>query len=131
MKMELQEQLFKRYPELFKQKDLPMSQTCMCWGIETDDGWYDLIDTMCELLTLYCDRHGLEVQFTQIKSKYGTLTADTTGNEGRVERIIDMVECMSEHTCEKCGEWGNTYDDGWVRTLCPKHKKERELKVDD
>jgi hypothetical protein len=33
MKAELQEKLYTDYPEIFKQKDLDMTQTAMCWGI--------------------------------------------------------------------------------------------------
>ncbi len=47
----LQQQLYDRYPDLFREKDLPMSQTCMCWGIETGDGWATLLDAMCAALS--------------------------------------------------------------------------------
>ena len=50
MKQELQEQLFKKYPEIFFEKDLSMKETCMCWGIECGDGWYNIIDTLCRLI---------------------------------------------------------------------------------
>lgn len=47
MKKELQEELFQKYPKIFRQKDLPMSQTAMCWGIDCGDGWFWLIDSLC------------------------------------------------------------------------------------
>jgi hypothetical protein len=47
MKQELQQKLYDKYPKIFRQKDLPMTQTCMCWGIDTNDGWYSLLDTLC------------------------------------------------------------------------------------
>ena len=47
MKKELQEKLFANFPEIFKQKDLDMTQTAMCWGISCNDGWYDLINELC------------------------------------------------------------------------------------
>jgi len=28
----------------------------MCWGIECDDGWYDIIDVLCERIQHHCDR---------------------------------------------------------------------------
>jgi len=28
-----------------------MQETAMCWGIETPDDWYDVIDTLCRALT--------------------------------------------------------------------------------
>jgi len=48
---ELQEQLYSKYPEIFADKDKSMKETSMCWGIETPDDWYDIIDTLCQALT--------------------------------------------------------------------------------
>lgn len=50
MKAELQNKLFEKYPKIFAQKDLPATQTAMCWGITCGDGWYDIIDTLCETI---------------------------------------------------------------------------------
>ena len=47
MKKELQEQLYEKYPKIFRQKDLPMTKTAMCWGISCGDGWYNIIDSLC------------------------------------------------------------------------------------
>lgn len=55
MKIKLQEKLFKKYPKIFGQKDLPMDQTCMCWGIDCGDGWYWLIDNLCDTIQKYVD----------------------------------------------------------------------------
>jgi hypothetical protein len=38
MNKELEEQLYNKYPKLFKERSLPMTQTCMCWGIECGSG---------------------------------------------------------------------------------------------
>jgi hypothetical protein len=43
MKAELQEKLFKEFPLLYGDRNKPMAQTCMCWGIATGDGWFDII----------------------------------------------------------------------------------------
>lgn len=47
MRQELQDQLFEKYPNIFAQKDLDMTQTAMCWGISCGDGWYNIIDVLC------------------------------------------------------------------------------------
>ena len=51
MKAELQQQIFAKYPKMFGDRTKPMTETCMCWGLEVGDGWYNLIDTLCEALT--------------------------------------------------------------------------------
>lgn len=43
MEPELQDKLFKDFPLLYGDRTKPMTQTAMCWGIDTGDGWYDLI----------------------------------------------------------------------------------------
>lgn len=50
MNEKLQNQLYEKYPKLFCQKDLPMTHTCMCWGVAVGDGWYDIIDNLCDLI---------------------------------------------------------------------------------
>jgi len=50
MKQELEEKLYNKYPKLFKERNLPMTQTCMCWGLECSDGWFNIVDRMCSLI---------------------------------------------------------------------------------
>ena len=47
MTRELQEKLYADFPELFQEKDLPITETCMCWGLECGDGWEPIIRQMC------------------------------------------------------------------------------------
>ena len=42
-----QQAIFDRYPEIFRDRTKPMTETCMCWGIECSDGWKDIIDALC------------------------------------------------------------------------------------
>jgi hypothetical protein len=51
MKRELDEALCAKYPLIFKDRNADMRTTAMCWGLECGDGWYNIIDTLCGLLT--------------------------------------------------------------------------------
>ena len=51
MKEELDKALCEKYPLIFRDRNAPMTETAMCWGICTGDGWYNIIDTLCGLLT--------------------------------------------------------------------------------
>ena len=63
MRKELEDKLFNKYPEIFKQKDLPARETCMCWGITCGDGWYDIIDNLCKLIKLLsCIKSDIPIQ---------------------------------------------------------------------
>jgi hypothetical protein len=46
-----EEEIFKKYPALYKEKDLPMQESCMCWGLEVPESWLPVIDMLSEALT--------------------------------------------------------------------------------
>jgi len=50
MRRELDEELCKKYPLIFKNRHAHMTETAMCWGFECGDGWYNIIDVLCGLL---------------------------------------------------------------------------------
>lgn len=50
MKQHLDEQLCANYPEIFRDRHKPMTETAMCWGFACGDGWYPLINTLCRLI---------------------------------------------------------------------------------
>lgn len=115
MNQELQEKLYKKYPNLYKQKDLPMTQTCMNWGICTGDGWYSLIDELSSKL------EPLGIEAVQVKEKFGTLRFYINQGNEEVYRLIYNAEEKSGKTCEDCGNPGKTRGKMWVKTLCDKH----------
>lgn len=43
MNSELTERLVKRFPVLYQDYHSPMTQTCMCWGFDHGDGWFEII----------------------------------------------------------------------------------------
>tara|TARA_B100000131_G_scaffold311013_1_gene343320 strand:+ start:704 stop:1084 length:381 start_codon:yes stop_codon:yes gene_type:complete len=97
MKQELQDRLFLKYPEIFRQKDLSPQETCMCWGICVPDEWYDLLDVLCFNIQRHVDnRCGLQVEAGQVKTKFGGLRfyIDNRCCE-YVDGLIAMAEGMS------------------------------------
>ena len=127
-----EEEMFKKYPKIFRQKELPMSQTAMCWGLEIGPGWYPLIDCLCMAIQQYIDYHQLpQVEAIQVKEKFGGLRFYTDQADDYVRNIINFAEHMSYFICEDCGTTnGATQNDhGWITTLCPEcRKKDFETK---
>jgi len=81
------------------------------------EGWKDIIDTMKELCEPY------DVQWTQIKEKFGTLRAYNvcpTEYGDLVDDIVNEAEMLSSITCIICGEPGALSKAGglWILTLC-------------
>lgn len=50
MTPELDQQLCRDFPEIFRDRDADPRTTAMCWGIECGSGWEPLIRTLCNLL---------------------------------------------------------------------------------
>jgi hypothetical protein len=130
MKPELEAKLFEKYPDIFVEKDLPMNQTCMCWGIECGDGWYDLLDRLCEKIeSVFKEEPDLrgELRAVQVKEKYGGLRFYMNYCHDKVEEFIREAEDESERTCEACGSPGEIGGMGWISCLCDEcranHKK--------
>ena len=129
MKSELELELVKKYPKILRDYKGDKMETCMAWGMECDDGWYDLLDKCMEKLQYFCDlcsNHGNEVQVVaaQIKEKFGTLSFYTSvyGSNSIeheiIDNIIDAAEIKSAHTCEVTGKEGTVCKrGGWYRTL--------------
>lgn len=55
MNKELDENLCAKYPLIFRDRNGDMRETCMCWGFEHGDGWYNIIDLMCYRIQLRID----------------------------------------------------------------------------
>lgn len=73
MTEELQNKLYTKYDMMFRDHTKLMSETCMCWGCDVDDGWYAILDYMCSSLMRIQKTYDVTVIFDQIKEKFGTL----------------------------------------------------------
>jgi len=71
MRKELDEALCAKYPLIFKDRNENMQNTAMCWGFSHGDGWYNIIDTLCGLLTS---------EYRGAKSRYDHLVEVGVGN---------------------------------------------------
>jgi len=129
MKHELELKLVEKYPKILKDYKGDMMQTCMAWGIDTESGWYNLLDKCMEKLQYFCDLcstddREVQVIATTIKEKFGTLSfyTSTYGANSIESAIIDDIiteaEIRSAHTCEVTGKDGTVCKrGGWYRTL--------------
>lgn len=135
MDQELENKLYEKYPELFSNKNKTIMQSCMAWGCECGNGWYDIISTVCWMIKQHEDNIRWQteykqkeepsyqsdyypVKFDQIKEKYGTLRIYFTGGDDYVEGLISMAEAFSGKICETCGNKGYSDKGGWIMTLC-------------
>jgi hypothetical protein len=137
MDQELQDKLFEKYPELFSNRTKSPMESCMSWGIECNNGWYELLSSLC--WRIFQHEKNIEdrkriladqpekikeelayfpVKFDQVKEKYGGLRVYFTGGDDYVEGVIGMAEEYSYKICEVCGNSGKPNKGGWITTLC-------------
>ncbi len=97
MKQELDDALCAKYPLIFAQRNWDKMDTCMCWGFECGDGWYDLIDTLCGAIQSYLNSHKdvAQVVATQVKSKFGELRFYVEGGNDVTDWMISFAERLS------------------------------------
>lgn len=137
MKQELDKLLCERYPKMMVNRNLPMQETCMCWGFECGDGWFNILDQLMGNIQHHIDWKNKEeevvaqVTLDQVKEKFGTLRFYYTGGDDVIDGMVRMAESMSGVTCEECGNPGKRIGGGWVTTLCEEHAKARDIIYDE
>lgn len=132
------EYMCEQYADIFRQRNLPMTETCMCWGFEIGPGWYPLLDELCDRIKAITDKFAVQVEFVQIKEKLGggrfyhraiITETDENSNEYKlasvaceiIDELISQAESMSYHICAATGQY---YDEkislgGWIYDQCP------------
>jgi len=141
------------YPKMFVNRNSPMTETCMCWGFECGNGWFNIINQLCQNIQHHIDwsiqnneqdlKYNEEnpdklktvrpicnqVTVDQVKEKFGTLRFYYTGGDDYIRGLASMAESMSGVTCEECGNLASTnYPEpgGWISTICDPCKEKRE-----
>lgn len=130
MSPELDKKICKSFPSLFRDRHGKPSETCLCFGIEFNDGWYPILEELCKEISKIDNT----VYFTQLKEKFGTMRVYTSGASSEtfnsIHDIIEKYENLSGTICEDCGKPGKVRNDlGWIRTLCQDHHKEACKKI--
>lgn len=138
MDAELENKLYEKYPQFFSNKDKGIKQSCMAWGCDCNNGWYEILASLCWMISQhernkednkkYLEKNDPErlaslpeyfpVKFDQIKEKYGTLRVYFSGGDEYVEGLVSMAETISGKICEVCGNKGQPNKGGWITTLC-------------
>ncbi len=104
-------ELINKYPDLFKHAH-----------IGCGNGWLKIIETAASALDKVRKEKKLDLSFTQIKEKFGTLRLYVNIVDVEVNQIIAGAETASINICEDCGAPGSQISKGgyWLRTLCSK-----------
>lgn len=91
MKKELDELLCKKYPEIFVDRHANMQMTAMCWGFDIGDGWFNIINVLCE--SLYNDYRQAKKNFNYLQKIVVT--------SGQYEKLEDKKHFINPIMLEK------------------------------
>ena len=95
------------------------------------NGWASIIDALCESLQARTAHGAPQVRAWYIKEKYGELRFAGVDANAEQQGMIAMARAMSAHTCELCGQPGETRARGsWILTRCPAHMPSEALSLD-
>ena len=139
MTPEKTEELYEKYPIIFRQKNESMNRSPMAFGFSCDDGWFQLIEFLCRKLKRIQSVAGCQVIADQVKEKFGTLRfyyhVEWNFGENEPDQetqdiwfsiIYDVVrstEYASSCVCEVCGKPGSSTKQNsrrWLKTICDK-----------
>jgi len=132
--------LCEKYPKMMVNRNKNMQETCMCWGFECGDGWFNILDQLMGNIQHHIDWKNKkqevvpQVTLDQVKEKFGTLRFYYTGGDDYISGLVSMAESMSGVTCEGCGGQAETNwpkaegggIGGWVRTICQPCETKRQ-----
>jgi hypothetical protein len=118
MRPELEQQLVKRFK--FLQRGEEDKTPYYMFGIEHNDGWFDLLWRLFEGIEKILEQDS-GFRIMQIKEKFGTLRIYTNFTSDLIDTLINKAELESEKICEDCGKKGKVVEyNGWLRCQCSK-----------
>ena len=136
MNEKLDNYLVEKYPKIFINRYADMKSTAMIWGFDHNDGWFWILDQLCDSIQSYIDMNNKwntikipQVVADQVKEKFGTLNFYYQGGNDQIDGMVSLAEIMSANTCEFCGSTENVgRTNGWIYTICKDcydHSEER------
>lgn len=133
MRNDLDALLCERYPLIFADRDGDLTRSGMPFGFQCGDGWFALIDALCERLQFWTDHNDApQIVATQVKEKFGELCFYVESSSDMQQGMIAMAEAMSARLCEECGQPSQLLVDGaFFLARCPAHAPARAITADE
>ena len=86
MKQELDKLLCEKYPKMMVNRNKDMKETCMCWGFECGEGWYNILNQLMGNIQHHIDwkekQHNWAVKYNEMAQ---------AGKNGNAELFADLV----------------------------------------
>ena len=129
MKEIFEKQLYDEFPLLYD-KGADIRTSCMGFGFECGDGWYEIIRELSEKLyplieksrQKLFDEFDFHPKASQVKEKFGELRFYMDCATDEMYDLINEYEDRSSKVCEICGKPGEIdYKEKWLACRCQEH----------
>jgi len=100
MKPELDKQLCEKYPKIFKNRNASETESCMHWGILVGNGWYDVIDALCQAATY---TYSTSIMVDEVDGKRLNIAPYSYSNETTYHFSIKPPQLVADQVKEKFG----------------------------
>jgi hypothetical protein len=111
-------ELYEKFPHLYRERTAPLESSKMGWGFQCEDGWYKIIYEMSKKIDKISTEGEFAPAITQVsRNKDGTLYVEARNLTPPVADIIATATEQSRLTCEFCA-----YTPAFLRTSKGSHK---------
>ena len=103
MDSQLENKLYERFPDLYREKTAPLESSKMPWGVQCGDGWYKLIYELSTNIAKIATEGEYSPAISQIsRHEDGTLYVDVRNVTPPIADIVTTARETSRLTCESC-----------------------------
>ena len=97
-------ELYERFPHLYRERLAPLESSKMGWGFQCDDGWYNIIHKMSKRIAALSSDDDFAPAITEVsRNEDGSLYVEARNLTPPVADIIEAAKEQSKLTCESCG----------------------------
>jgi hypothetical protein len=103
MKQELDKLLCEKYPKMMVNRNKSMQETCMCWGFECGDGWFNILNQLMGNIQHHIDWKDKQREYARTYNEMATQAKagnfdlfeesmkDTVNLEYKEKRLAEIV----------------------------------------
>jgi hypothetical protein len=111
-------ELYEKFPHLYRERTAPLESSKMGWGFQCEDGWYKIIYEMSKKIDKISTEGEFAPAITEVsRNKDGTLHVEARNLTPPVADIIATATEQSRLICEFCA-----YTPAFLRTSKGSHK---------
>lgn len=115
MKEQYDDYLCRTYPKLYKERRMSMQQTCMCWGFEVGDGWFNILNGLSSAIQCHINHRTRERwRIRKEIRKYAAMSAEAKLKNEWMDKVMPprVYQVVATQVKEKFGSLRFYYSGG-------------------